>query len=345
MKSYFSLHVQNLLFLWSFLGMLFFAQFAFAQSELPEGFGDYRSIKNPEPGKVYTQAYIPPTFKKIVWKDSVLLLENNQHLIENLEEGKDYDILTEIVEIRPAYTVWEFEEPTMDTIIETKTIIVDRICEEIEPMPKFENQVIIERQKMFDESFMFISYTLKKDFIQRCMPYELQKNKNTVFLSYAMIEVPARYKSYKKQVFQKEGKWWTETIEDTLTARRSHYRTTGVRSSSQQIPAILDTFYRIVVHENVISQLTEPNFSIIQKQIIDKEGYFWEWREAICGPSCGSSRIRQIQEALVKKGYQVTIDNIFDKETKAALLQFQKDNNLPQGQLDTETLKSLGVEF
>lgn len=41
MKSYFSLHVQNLLFLWSFFGMLFFAQFAFAKSELPEGFGDY----------------------------------------------------------------------------------------------------------------------------------------------------------------------------------------------------------------------------------------------------------------------------------------------------------------
>ena len=31
--------------------------------------------------------------------------------------------------------------------------------------------------------------------------------------------------------------------------------------------------------------------------------------------------------------------------TKAALVKFQRENNLPVGQLDFETLKALGVNF
>ena len=39
------------------------------------------------------------------------------------------------------------------------------------------------------------------------------------------------------------------------------------------------------------------------------------------------------------------IDNILGSQTKSALLQYQKDKNLPQGNLNLETLKSLGVTY
>ena len=38
-------------------------------------------------------------------------------------------------------------------------------------------------------------------------------------------------------------------------------------------------------------------------------------------------------------------DNDFGSETKAALQQFQRDNGLPVGNLDFETLKALGVQY
>lgn len=327
-----------------YLLCLFSAQFTFAQSELPEGFGDYRSIKDIEPGKVYTQAYIPPTFKTVIWRDSVLLLENNRHLLTNLTEGKDYDIKTEIIETHPAYTILKFEEPKIDTIIEEKTIIVDRICEEIEPMPEYENQVIIGRQKMFNESTMFIPRPMNDDFMSRCTPYNLRKNKDAYFSTYAKVEVPARYVSFHKQVFQKDGKWWTETIADTLYLKRHRYLITKVKKSIKHVPAIIDTFDRIIIYEEVLNQLVQLSFSTIYVQKNDKEDYFTEWKEIYCAPYCGSARIKPIQEALIKKGYNTPTDNIFGKETKAALIQFQKDNNLPVGQLDKETLKLLGYE-
>ena len=48
-----------------------------------------------------------------------------------------------------------------------------------------------------------------------------------------------------------------------------------------------------------------------------------------------------------EKGYDIGPageDNIIGVDTKAALRKYQKDNNLPVGNLDFETLKSLGVK-
>jgi peptidoglycan hydrolase-like protein with peptidoglycan-binding domain len=38
------------------------------------------------------------------------------------------------------------------------------------------------------------------------------------------------------------------------------------------------------------------------------------------------------------------IDGILGYQTKSALIKFQKANNLPEGRLDIETLKKLGVQ-
>lgn len=324
--------MKNLLYLLC----LFSVHFAFAQSELPEDFGDYRLIKNTEVGRSYLQSYIPPTFKKNV--SNVLLLENNRHLLTNLTEGKDYEIITEIVETRPAYTVWEFETPKIDTIIETKTIIVDRICEEIEPMPKFENQVITDRIEVLKYELSFIHISPKR-VMETCTKIPIHS------IIYAQVEVPARYASIEKRVFQKDGKWWTETITDTLNVSRTKYKSPFHKITKNEMAAIKDTFQTL----HFINK-TPPNnakFSIIEQQIIDKQGHFSEWQAVICTIVCNlqAASIRPIQERLKAKGYEVEVNNIFDDKTKAVLIQFQKDNDLPQGQLDVETLKMLGVEF
>jgi len=49
---------------------------------------------------------------------------------------------------------------------------------------------------------------------------------------------------------------------------------------------------------------------------------------------------------LTKAGYEPgPSDNIMGARTKAALTKFQKDKNLPVGNLDLETLKALGVNY
>jgi Ca-activated chloride channel family protein len=57
------------------------------------------------------------------------------------------------------------------------------------------------------------------------------------------------------------------------------------------------------------------------------------------------SKVAEIQQALLNKGYDTgPIDNVLGAKTRAALLQFQKDNNIPVGNLNLETMRLLGIE-
>ena len=75
-------------------------------------------------------------------------------------------------------------------------------------------------------------------------------------------------------------------------------------------------------------------------------GSYADWVEILCAADVTEDRILSIQKALKSAGYQPgPIDNILGSQTKAALLKYQKDKNLPQGNLNLETLKSLGVSY
>jgi peptidoglycan hydrolase-like protein with peptidoglycan-binding domain len=66
----------------------------------------------------------------------------------------------------------------------------------------------------------------------------------------------------------------------------------------------------------------------------------------LCGDKVTGYTIRQIQQALKDKGYDPgPVDNILGSRTKAALTKFQKEKNLPVGNLDLDTLKALGVKY
>ena len=87
-------------------------------------------------------------------------------------------------------------------------------------------------------------------------------------------------------------------------------------------------------------------YETVSKRALTQSGGFTEWREVVCPNNLTSYTITQIQTALKDRGYDPgPIDNILGARTKAALTQFQKDNNLPIGQLDLETLKALGVQY
>jgi hypothetical protein len=88
-------------------------------------------------------------------------------------------------------------------------------------------------------------------------------------------------------------------------------------------------------------------YSTITKRNLVKAGGFTEWREVICDTDITADLVRRVQVALMAKGYDLPrygADNDLGAETKAALVKFQRDNNLPIGQLDLETLKALGVQ-
>lgn len=71
-----------------------------------------------------------------------------------------------------------------------------------------------------------------------------------------------------------------------------------------------------------------------------------EWREVVCADDVTDDLIKKIKLSLKKLGYNTILQKLtYDDNLKFELTQFQKDNYLPIGNLDFETLKALGVLY
>ncbi len=83
-------------------------------------------------------------------------------------------------------------------------------------------------------------------------------------------------------------------------------------------------------------------------RITYKRNAFTKWREVICNQAITISIINEVQSILRKFGYFKggnTNNPVLDIEAKKSLVRFQKENYLPVGQLDVETLNLLGISI
>jgi len=76
-----------------------------------------------------------------------------------------------------------------------------------------------------------------------------------------------------------------------------------------------------------------------------EEGYYSDIRQMYCHVHIIHPTVTEMQLILSEKGYDVEVNDIMNSQTKAALIQFQKDNHLPIGNLDKETLDALGLRY
>jgi hypothetical protein len=85
-------------------------------------------------------------------------------------------------------------------------------------------------------------------------------------------------------------------------------------------------------------------YKTIMKKVLVKKGGAYEWKEILCDQDITEGKINQIQEALVREGYDPgPVNNQMTESTKQSIIRFQKDKGLPVGNLNIETLKALGV--
>jgi hypothetical protein len=69
-----------------------------------------------------------------------------------------------------------------------------------------------------------------------------------------------------------------------------------------------------------------------------------EWKEVICSDKLNKKKIKEIHEALNRRGYETGSSGDPLKDITPALFKFQKDNQLPEGAFSIESLKALGVK-
>lgn len=109
----------------------------------------------------------------------------------------------------------------------------------------------------------------------------------------------------------------------------------------------------VVVERKVLAQktalyvITDPNKVTLgpdEKIIKIPAGTWRKWAEITCPfGTFNDPSIEEIQQALKKQQYNVTITKKFDEQTKRAIMAFQKDNMLEVGGLTDKTLERLGV--
>jgi hypothetical protein len=139
------------------------------------------------------------------------------------------------------------------------------------------------------------------------------------------IDIPAKYKTITRQVIAQAAATRKVEIPAQYKTMTKTIVKTGPATSEVAIPAQMGTY-------------TFTSITGI--------GSYADWVEVLCENKVTVERIRAIQIALKQKGYNPgPIDNVLGRQTKTALLQFQKDENLPQGNLNLETLKALGISY
>lgn len=75
-------------------------------------------------------------------------------------------------------------------------------------------------------------------------------------------------------------------------------------------------------------------------------GGITEWREIVCDKDLTSSLIEDVQIFLIEAKFLTGVSTgKFDYDTRGALIEYQKINGLPVGQVDFETLDSMGVDY
>jgi len=176
--------------------------------------------------------------------------------------------------------------------------------------------------------------------------------------------IPAKYETRTRKIMVKEesGKWvkkkkdpncFSENPEDCLIA------------CYEKIPAVYktETYDVMVSAADTVERIIPAKYKTITKQVVDTpekvkeipyDPIYKTVREQVMVtpekikeepvPAVYKQVMGKLQRALRAEGYSIgVVDGVLGARTQTSLKQFQIDNNLPVGNLNMETLKSLGI--
>lgn len=281
-------------------------------------------------GKCYAKCLIPDQYETVT--EQILLKEASSRLEVIPAE---YETVTEQVLVKEAYKVLEVVPATFSTT--TEEIMTKEAGQRLEYVaPVFET--VSEQVLVSPASTKWVQGRADRN----CLNEDPEKCK-----VWCLTEVAAQYKTVTKQVLKAPA----TTRETPIPAE---YKTITKAVISQpanvqerEIPAEYRTVTKQVLRSPATTREVQipAEYSTVTTKKLVKTGGFTDWVEVMCETKVTTSKIQAIQNALKSRGYDPgPIDNILGAKTRQALIQFQKDNGLPVGNLNLETMRALGVE-
>jgi len=173
----------------------------------------------------------------------------------------------------------------------------------------------------------FITYGDDGSGAADCNKYETRSYQKLVSpATTEVVDIPARYetRTYKKLVTPAS----TEVVD---------------------IPARYETrtYKKLATPAGVTTTEIPAQYKSVTKQVLVKEGGFTEMKEVVCAADITTDLYKRVQRALLDRGYNIGsagVDGVIGGASNRAIEKFQRDNNLPIGNLNIETLTALGIE-
>lgn len=282
-------------------------------------------------GKCYAKCMIPDQYETVT--EEVLLKEASTR-IEIVPAV--YEDVEEQVLVKEAYKVLNIVPATFNTV--TEELLVKEAASRLEYVPPtFET--VTEQILVQPAATKWIKGKADKTCLNSKNPEDCKV--------WCLEEIPAQYKTVTRQVLKSPA----NTTEIPIPAEYKTITKAVVQSPAQTTENEIPAEYRTVTKKVLAQPATTKEvvipaeYSTVSTRKLVKEGGFTQWVEILC-PSRMPSKIAEIQQALKARGYDPgPIDNVMGTQTKNALIKYQQDNNLPSGQLNIETLRSLGLQF
>lgn len=311
------------------VAVLFTVAGAQAQNNNPFSSGPPPKV---ELGKCYAKCYIPTKYKTetetVVSKEASTKIQVTP---ATFESGST-KIMTKPASVKYIYVPAVFKTETEQVLIKdayTKLVPVAAVYETVT------EKILIKEAST--------KWVMKKD--KNCM----SADPNDCFVA-CYEEIPEQYTTYTHRVLKTPATTKTVEIPAKYKTITKKVLVTPATTKQVEIPAQYTNVSQSLLKNGPVTNVVEipQQTKTITKRVLDKQGEYSDWREVLCGNKFTASVNRQIQRALIAKGYDIGVhgvDDIIGKDTRAALMQFQRDNGLPVGNLNLETLDALGVKY
>ncbi|NNC94240.1 MAG: peptidoglycan-binding protein [Chitinophagales bacterium] len=285
--------------------------------------------KNAQPGKCYAKCEIPAEYKTVT--ERVMVKPETKKLITI---PAVYETVTEKVMVKEATTVKKIVPAVYETV--TEKMLVDEGSERIVVVPAV-YETVTEKVMVAPARTEW----KKGEADKNCLSADPEDCR-----VWCLVEIPAEYKTITKTV-EKSGES-TKTVKGdpqykTITKRVVK---TPERIEEITVPAEYNTITKRVMKTPARTEqkVLPAEYVTVTKREKVKSGSVTEWLEVVCDQNLTTAKIIEIQRALKAKGFNPgPIDNILGPQTRAALVKYQRANNLPVGNLNIETMKALGV--
>jgi Putative peptidoglycan binding domain len=333
-----------------YLLFLLYANTAFAQSknseyervEIREETMDFSGIKNPDSGERFAQCQIADEYQTIVpanWRtrppDTVFYKTHRIGWKLIIPPLKPEQIETHRVKLYDAYPIYFLKGSTVNSkksiLKKTKNGIITLLPPVYQVRGK---EVEVHRDTIEHIAFLW----------ERGDANCLSQNPNDCF-QLRLTGIPELSVLFYQKKLQTRPRIITAKKDTTELPFNSPFL------DSLIVPARYADFHynRFNIKELVYKKIDTVTTKVMiyrdsTRKVMVWKGGWSEWKKVLCGYRIAPAPINEVQISLAFLGYYFgKIDNILGPQTKKALVTFQKDNGLPIGSLDLQTLKALNI--